>query len=356
MVIVLIAVVIDSWSPHCYRGRHCRCCRDHLDAIAEVVVVASAIAVAEVVAVPLSRSPWSRCRSHLVAGEVSYLVSRNGRMGDRRGRPPVVFTVVVVIVVAVTSPVVIAVATIVGDVAVMVVVVGVGVVRGRVVVVSTRITSAVAEGSSRFHADSEVAASKSSQLGSRSHAESLQDSEKTANTTAPNKAPDVVRRLQVCHGYGGLRLSITMATHFIVLFGPPVFDVFLRAGDHRLRHSIKSFPSPGNLMENKDKNAAYSKQRWVVSYRFGTAMGQRSTFNGRLKEVVLAFTVAPGRLGQRVRLTLPGAEPEDPWDVSYSRYMSSSWTAARPTLRLAPDPATVVAGAVSSHADMGTSF
>lgn len=73
--------------------------------------------------------------------------------------------------------------------------VGVGVVRGRVVV-STRITSAVAEGSSRFHA--EVAASKSSQLGSRSHGESLHDSEKTANTKAPNKAPDVVRRLQLC--------------------------------------------------------------------------------------------------------------------------------------------------------------
>ncbi|KAH9037535.1 hypothetical protein EDB84DRAFT_1437436 [Lactarius hengduanensis] len=90
------------------------------------------------------------------------------------------------------SPVVIAVATIVGnvEVAVMMVAVGVGVgvgvVRCNALSSSLSHTSAVAEGSSRSHA--EVAGSR---------AESLHDSEKTANTTAPNKAPGVPNRCLV---------------------------------------------------------------------------------------------------------------------------------------------------------------
>ncbi|KAH8981913.1 hypothetical protein EDB86DRAFT_2834624 [Lactarius hatsudake] len=85
----------------------------------------------------------------------------------------------------------------------------------------------------------------------------------------------------VCHGYGGLLLSITMATHFFVLFGPPVFDVFCYGplvpelpGDHR----------DGWFL-------TVSEHPWVA----------------RLREDVLAFTVAPGRLRQRVRLALPSA-------------------------------------------------
>ncbi|KAH9034684.1 hypothetical protein EDB84DRAFT_1676148 [Lactarius hengduanensis] len=96
----------------------------------------------------------------------------------------VVFTAIVVVVVASqASPVVIAVATIVW------------------------IPSCIASGGGV------VAASESSRMGSR--VESLHDSKKTANTTAPNKAPGVVRRLQLCPadmaGWLGLRGELVKA-------------------------------------------------------------------------------------------------------------------------------------------------